>query len=716
MSAPVRQSSPIVMQGQLGWVRKGAVESRYFVLRPDSLDYYANKDEADKGGPVSGCLLLDDIEELDMTETGFKLGIRGNRFMELQVMEDAQLQTWMDALMPFFENDSEEEEEEEDGAEVEEEVVHDASLILEIHGKRQQKHLWLFNDRLEYTETEEDQVPQDSYPLERLTGLKVLDTGFELKTLNRALVVHCERKESKEWISHLQQAYQAHMAELHPDDRKKQLLVSTASATPSATETTVASPDAAAQISREPKPSITPAAANDASQATMQPLYQGELGVLRSGNEESRYFVLFQETLQYWSTKADFLRGDKCRGQVVNSSVTNLEASDRSFTIFLDTRNLLELRCKTPKVIDTWLDHWSSILGKTFSRVVDEQPVDQDRIARNLEPPMQIQPAVPPKASEVLPIFRDQKPALQIQPAVPPKALEVVSSAPQSPLSPLSSLSPLPLPVGSTSKVNATTASQPAPSSPPSKLNLVGRTPDLPGLIFSGSLLVNGDVKSRRRHFALFDNRLDYFVSSSDLTGDRYPRGRILLRDITALDVLDDGFQLNFSSDMDVTKMVLVAEPSQLHLWLAAWNKTSLLRAGLSPRGSPSGSQRGSGEGKLSSLSPGQAIKDALIEGQLGLIRQGNKSTSKFSGKPEPRYFVLFPDRLDCFIDEANAKRGRALESVLRADIEDIDVVQDGFNIVSVCRTGRPLRLRALPGVQPSTEKWIEAFKKAFSK
>jgi len=168
MSAPVgkRATQPAVMQGQLGWVRKGAVEIRYFVLRPDSLDYYSNKEEADKDGQVSGRLLLDDIEELDVTETGFKLGVQGDRFMELQVMEEGQLQKWLDALTPFFENDSEVEE----GDEVEEEVVHDAPLIMEIQGKRQQKHFWLFNDRLEYTETEDDQVPQDSFPLERLAG------------------------------------------------------------------------------------------------------------------------------------------------------------------------------------------------------------------------------------------------------------------------------------------------------------------------------------------------------------------------------------------------------------------------------------------------------------------------------------------------------------------------------------------------------------------
>jgi len=234
-----------------------------------------------------------------------------------------------------------------------------------------------------------------------------------------------------------------------------------------------------------------------------------------------------------------------------------------------------------------------------------------------------------------------------------------------------------------------------------------------------GSLVINSGGKLRRRHFALFDNRLDYFATAGDVTGDRYPRGRILLRDITALDVLDNGFQLNFSNNLDVTKMVLIAEPGQLQLWTTAWTKTSLLRGDGQQSAMLTASTNRPQSPRLpgSPRSPRGKLQDALIQGQLGMLRQHNTGKQLGGGmlKPEARYFVLFPDRLDCFIDEQNATKGRTLESLLRVDIQDIDVVQDGFNIASIHRAGRPLRLRALPGVQPSTEQWIAAFKTAFS-
>jgi len=222
-------------------------------------------------------------------------------------------------------------------------------------------------------------------------------------------------------------------------------------------------------------------------------------------------------------------------------------------------------------------------------------------------------------------------------------------------------------------------------------------------------MVINNSGKYRKRIFVLFDNRLDYFATAADATGERYPRGRILLRDISGLDISDNGFQLNFNNNLDVVKMVLIVEPNQLPLWIAAWKKTSLLQGDEQQSPLRTASKPSADSKRSVSPSPALAGKDVLIEGKLGLLRQHNH------GAPEARYFVLFPDRLDCFIDEANARKGRVLESLLKTDIQEIDVVQGGLNIASTSRVGRPLRLRSLPGVQPSTENWIDAFHKVFA-
>lgn len=248
--------------------------------------------------------------------------------------------------------------------------------------------------------------------------------------------------------------------------------------------------------------------------------------------------------------------------------------------------------------------------------------------------------------------------------------------------------------------------------------------PDLPGLVYMGNLVIDNNGKMRRRHFALFDNRLDYFEFPADMASERYPRGRILLRDIKTLNFQDSGFKL-FFEDPDLPSMALLADRVEMPTWEMAWTKVGLPRQGTNTAWEEYQQQR---QNTMRSNSPGNTMRSnspvqdarspppqpttrgALLEGQLGLVR------TRDAGRPEPRYFVLFPDRLDCFMDEASARRNRVLETVVKNEIQDIDVVEGGFNIISSTRSGRPLKLRALPGLVPTAEDWVEAFRQAFAR
>merc|ERR1719446_630312 len=94
-----------------------------------------------------------------------------------------------------------------------------------------------------------------------------------------------------------------------------------------------------------------------------------------------------------------------------------------------------------------------------------------------------------------------------------------------------------------------------------------------------GTLLIDSKGKMKKRHFALFDSRLDYFEVARDMASERYPRGRILLRDVQNVTFQENGFQLTFE-DSELSEMVLLADKAELPTWQMAWAKVGLPRRG----------------------------------------------------------------------------------------------------------------------------------------
>ena len=223
-------------------------------------------------------------------------------------------------------------------------------------------------------------------------------------------------------------------------------------------------------------------------------------GIFQTGKEDKRHFALFDDTFEYWSTKADFENGVKPRGSVRVATVANLEGTSTGFTIHFESNNKLELRCETELDRDMWIRLWRGVLKKDTSTGSPSR-------SKSIEPPP------PPTAS--------------------------YASSPASQSTRLSPISPL---------------------RPEQKA-------ELPGLIFQGNIMVDNNGRPRKRHFVLFDNRLDYFGAASDMAAERYPRGRILLRDVKTVDFKSNGFHLIFLSDLDYPTMILFVEPGDLQAW-----------------------------------------------------------------------------------------------------------------------------------------------------
>lgn len=481
----------VLHEGPLGVVRKNVVDTRYFVLQEKCLDFYSSQQDYSRRGERGGHLILDDIEELQVLDMGFRICLEGNRSVELRCQSDEDLRTWLDAITPCFDADSDDDEEDA------EDVLFDSPLGVDINGQRLQKHFWLFRDRLAYTENEDAEVAESSFALGSVKAVTANAAGFEVRMDNRSLMLYCARGVSQEWLKELQDALSS-------------LPVKNATAQ----EVNAGKPPQPATGSQAQPSGSTPA--KEVPTNARQSLCQGELGVCLQGREENRYFVLFRDAFEYWSCKADFENGDRPRGRVSNSSIVSLEpSSETDFTLFFESASGsgLELRCKTEQEQSLWLEHFSALLGSRANRTQKSAASSP-----NVATPQQA--ALPPSAS--VPNFN----------------------------------------VGS------------------------GFQPDVrvPGVIFTGSLTIASPGKTKKRHFALFESRFDYFETASAMNVERYPRGRILLRDIQALDFQDNGFRLSFK-DPELETMVFLGDRMELPMWEQAWRKVWGVPFGSVPSG-----------------------------------------------------------------------------------------------------------------------------------
>jgi hypothetical protein len=827
------KNEEIICQGLLGWVRKSEVNERFFVLKESSFDFFATEDDAKNGDPPAGSHPLDDFEELDLVKDGFILTVSGNKKIELRCETAQDLKRWADALTPLFEVDDDEDEED-DEDEIEEDVIFDSSLELDLDGQRVKKHFFLFADRLEYMENEDDQEAEASFPLSKMKAVTVQKDGFQVDVVLskglKKLTLYCGRAESEPWINALVSTHEKERAartnngsatrnnpknetkeEPKPappqtnnaqvPDPSKGKLDNSASpqkkdqvpsedpkqtkkaeekavprdeslkqesgqgAQPKATETPSPEPkynpsassspkepvksqpsapvksDGKADVTRgkptaqspaEPAPvsAVQPSATNrrpDRNQTVTQmapkgrqPLCRNYLGVFQRGREDRRYFVLFEDTFEYYGCQEDYESGVEARGSVSNYTIANLEAFASSeyqgYLIHFENSSRLELRCKTMQEQNLWLEQWNALLQNRIGPVTVKSLQPRNNVEGSND--YKVANQVITKAET---LFGDEKMPVKTTQAPQQTALLRDGSIPTfnngvSPDQQTSNFAQKSMPT-------ASYPSQPSSvyqrdTSPVPAARQIPGWPDLPGLVFMGSLVIEANGRPKRRHFALFDNRLDYFEVASDMVAERYPRGRILLRDILSLEFNQRGFQLTFR-DEEVPNMVLVVDRADLPTWEMAWSKVRTqweeeLAAYDDAVNNEFAEYAQDSEGarrpqQRAKPCPAPRIRGALIQGALSVVRPN-------SSKPEQRYWVLFSDRLDCFYDEATASRGRVLESVLKKDIQDIDIVDQGFNIISSSRRAGPMKLRVPQGGLPNLDHWIEALSKALSR
>jgi len=360
-----------VYHGQLGIVRQGRVELRYFVLRSDRLDYYDSAEEAAQGGEPRSRMILEDIDELEVLDSGFWIRSM-DKSLELQVENMQDLQAWINLLEPILDvggdgdgdnddDDDDDEEDDEDNDVVEEEVILDGPLLVSIKGKLQKKHFWLLGGRLEFTSSEEEDEVQGMFPLSTISAASASAGGFTIVAVPpqswRKLAFQCEETEAARWVTEIQIAIQR----------------------------AVEGNSALNSVSAMHQLQLPPAVGSMEGKSTQEELranWNGKeilcksiLGVLRKGETTARYFVLFRESFEYWSTEEEHHRGDDRRGYVALRDITMVEDSSNGFTVHLVGENQnLELRCSNQRELDMWLENWIGILAPPFCAIRKPAP------------------------------------------------------------------------------------------------------------------------------------------------------------------------------------------------------------------------------------------------------------------------------------------------------------------------------------------------------
>lgn len=196
----------------MGIVRKGkpSADRRFFVLYRDHLDYYHSSEDYEEGRAVRGRLGLDAIEELEVLDSGFRIMLTGTpqHTLELMVFDRKDLHAWVDALEPLLDPDSAQapgadkrEINGEEYEEYEEDVLHDGPVGIVEDGKARSKHLWLFADRIDYTEKDDYDDPIISFQFQCLQNLKVTQQGFELVLADKRVLIETGTPEqAEEWM------------------------------------------------------------------------------------------------------------------------------------------------------------------------------------------------------------------------------------------------------------------------------------------------------------------------------------------------------------------------------------------------------------------------------------------------------------------------------------------------------------------------------------
>jgi len=564
-----------LQEGNLSIFRKGKLDQRYFVLFEDRFEYFGSA--ADRGkGERRGCVVLQDITDFEDVDMGFKLNLGGdlsqNRSLELRTDSEKDLDMWLESwrgvLAPLI------------GAQF---VVRRTRAVSPTASRAQ--------------------VPTAQQAVHAATKaggpVKAPDAGTEPTGAV---------------------AKPGGRAEVQP-------LAESGAQAPVA----LGAPAAMLVFA-----GLRQAPGMDPSHI----ICEGALGVVKKGGSiDTRYFVLFIDRLEYFTSRSDFLPQAEPRGRVALADVVDMQATSDGFKLMLIPERAFQVHIDSATDREKWDRAWKEVFcfeqekdGKSKLPVTPEDKRKEERPAEVGSLPRGGEPAG--HRGEPAKLGGEAAAASSPAAAATPAAGSWATAA---------------------GKAAAQSAAAPAPAVPTKQRQEPKRQP-----IHHGLLSIERRGKLETRYFSLYHDCLEYFSNVEDMQSCQDPRGRIQLHEIQEIDVVDNAGHVGFSVKLADRSLTLEVPggPADVEKWEAA------LKEALA--------ERLEHDDKVAIPTPGPG---ALLEGLLTIARPDRRGTVE-------RHCVLLADRLEFFASATDRTSGKEPEMrIALGEVMDLEVLDDGFCI-----------------------------------
>ena len=282
----------VIRQETLGVQKKTGVESRYFVLSKESLDYFTTEADSHERSEPRGRMNLKEVEKLEVQEDGFSLILKGGQSLKLKTPEES-FEPWISTLRPLIKAS---------GGQFKARVICSGYLTVERKGLVKTPFFVLRENSLERYDTaadfEKGQEPR-AMPLTDIERVTVRDRRLTLEVKDQKKPLEFQVDSTKEFVQ-WQGALEKLLAQ-----RLGENLVSGAEA---------AMGQASASVSGETMPRDAP-----------KLLCEGELLALKSDREDPRYCVLRTDCFQYFNSKEDYQTGVAARARALIEDITSFD-------------------------------------------------------------------------------------------------------------------------------------------------------------------------------------------------------------------------------------------------------------------------------------------------------------------------------------------------------------------------------------------------------
>ncbi|CAE7806773.1 desi2, partial [Symbiodinium sp. CCMP2456] len=282
----------VIRQETLGVQKKKGVESRYFVLSKESLDYFSTEAESHDSSEPRGRMDLKEVEKLEVQEDGFSLILTGGQSLNLKTPEESS-ELWLSSLRPLIKAS---------GGKFKAKVICSGYLNVERKGLVKKPFFVLRENSLERYDTaadyEKGQEPR-AMPLTDIERVTVQDRRLTLEVKDQKKPLEFQVDSSTEFLK-WQGALEKLLAQ-----RLGENLVSREEA---------GMGHASASVRGATMPLEAP-----------KSLCEGELLVLKSDREDPRYCVLRTDCFQYFNSKEDYQTGVAARARALIEDITSFE-------------------------------------------------------------------------------------------------------------------------------------------------------------------------------------------------------------------------------------------------------------------------------------------------------------------------------------------------------------------------------------------------------